>query len=65
MDQSRMGYGGRRGIKLGNIIGDPFALATISIALVCHFTMRLHVRLVCRLVLLTVFAARVDNIIHF
>lgn len=36
MDQSRMGYGGRGGIKLGNIIGDPFALATLSIALVSN-----------------------------
>ena len=25
----------RRGIQLGNILGDPFALATISISLVC------------------------------
>ncbi|KAL1873101.1 hypothetical protein VTK73DRAFT_1106 [Phialemonium thermophilum] len=33
MEQSRMQYGsGRRGVSIGNIIGDPFALATISIA---------------------------------
>jgi len=31
MENSRYG-GGRRGISLGNVIGDPFALATISIA---------------------------------
>ncbi|KAF4124426.1 hypothetical protein GMORB2_5092 [Geosmithia morbida] len=32
MNQSR-GYGGRRkGIQMGNILGDPFALATISIS---------------------------------
>ncbi|KAH7013639.1 high osmolarity signaling protein SHO1 [Ilyonectria destructans] len=33
MDNSRMMYGARRkGIQMGNILGDPFALATISIA---------------------------------
>ncbi|CAJ2504177.1 Uu.00g115710.m01.CDS01 [Anthostomella pinea] len=31
MEQSRAGYG-RKGISMGNIIGDPFALATVSIA---------------------------------
>ena len=33
MDNSRMGYGGRKRISLDNIIGDPFALATCSIAI--------------------------------
>ncbi|KAK0612484.1 high osmolarity signaling protein SHO1 [Bombardia bombarda] len=34
MENSRAQYGGRRGngIRVGNIIGDPFALATISIS---------------------------------
>ncbi|CAK7272830.1 Transmembrane osmosensor [Sporothrix epigloea] len=32
MDQSRRQYGRRNGISFGNIIGDPFALATISIS---------------------------------
>ncbi|CAK7203627.1 Transmembrane osmosensor [Sporothrix eucalyptigena] len=32
MEQSRVQYGRRNGINLGNIIGDPFALATISIS---------------------------------
>ncbi|KAK4157420.1 hypothetical protein C8A00DRAFT_40257 [Chaetomidium leptoderma] len=33
MEYSRAQYGGgRKGVSLGNIIGDPFALATISIA---------------------------------
>ncbi|KAI1432480.1 hypothetical protein GGR50DRAFT_688909 [Xylaria sp. CBS 124048] len=31
MEQSRAGYGRRR-VSMGNVIGDPFALATISIA---------------------------------
>ncbi|KAI1182465.1 hypothetical protein F5B17DRAFT_435588 [Nemania serpens] len=31
MDQSRAGYGRKR-ISMGNVLGDPFALATISIA---------------------------------
>ena len=35
MQHSRVQYGSRKGISMGNIIGDPFALATISIALVC------------------------------
>lgn len=34
MEQSRVQYGRRNGISLGNIIGDPFALATISISAV-------------------------------
>ena len=38
MENSRYGGynngGGRKGISLGNIIGDPFALATISISAV-------------------------------
>lgn len=33
MENSRQQYG-RRGINMGNIIGDPFALATISISAV-------------------------------
>ena len=41
-----MGYGGRRGIKLGNIIGDPFALATISIALVCDTILCFYIHIV-------------------
>lgn len=65
MDQSRMGYGGRRGIKLGNIIGDPFALATISIALVCGIILRFLSVSSFIFVPLTEFAARVDNIVHF
>ncbi|TDZ20173.1 High osmolarity signaling protein SHO1 [Colletotrichum sidae] len=32
MEQSRVQYG-RKGINLGNIIGDPFALATVSISM--------------------------------
>ncbi|CAK7236214.1 Transmembrane osmosensor [Sporothrix curviconia] len=32
MEQSRAQYGRRHGISIGNIIGDPFALATISIS---------------------------------
>ncbi|KAL1894866.1 Transmembrane osmosensor [Sporothrix stenoceras] len=32
MEHSRAQYGRRNGISLGNIIGDPFALATISIS---------------------------------
>ncbi|KAI1842577.1 hypothetical protein JX265_012569 [Neoarthrinium moseri] len=32
MEHSRASYGGRRGMSMGNIIGDPFALATTSIA---------------------------------
>lgn len=28
-------YARRRRFNMGNIVGDPFALATISIALVC------------------------------
>lgn len=32
METSRAQYGGRRGISMGNIIGDPFALATLSIS---------------------------------
>jgi hypothetical protein len=35
MENSRVQYGsGRKRVSLGNIIGDPFALATISIAAV-------------------------------
>lgn len=34
MDQSSRMYGRRKGIQMANILGDPFALATISIALV-------------------------------
>jgi len=34
MEQSRVQYGSRKGINMSNIIGDPFALATISIAAV-------------------------------
>ena len=34
MDHSRGQYGRRNGISIGNIIGDPFALATISISAV-------------------------------
>jgi SHO1 osmosensor len=34
MDHSRASYGRRKGIQMGNILGDPFALATISIAIV-------------------------------
>ncbi|VUC30377.1 unnamed protein product [Clonostachys rosea] len=33
MDHSRASYGRRKGIQMGNILGDPFALATISIAI--------------------------------
>ncbi|ERS96928.1 SHO1 osmosensor [Sporothrix schenckii 1099-18] len=32
MEQSRVQYGRRNGFNFGNIIGDPFALATISIS---------------------------------
>ncbi|KAH7376976.1 osmosensor protein [Plectosphaerella cucumerina] len=32
MEHSRAHYGGRRGIQVGNVLGDPFALATLSIA---------------------------------
>ncbi|EPE08421.1 osmosensor protein [Ophiostoma piceae UAMH 11346] len=32
MEHSRAQYGRRKGISIGNIIGDPFALATISIS---------------------------------
>ncbi|EJT70956.1 osmosensor protein [Gaeumannomyces tritici R3-111a-1] len=32
MENSRQYGGGRRGMSLGNVIGDPFALATLSIA---------------------------------
>lgn len=34
MDNARPGHGGGRRFSLGYIIGDPFALATISIAIV-------------------------------
>jgi len=34
MEHSRVQYSSRKGISMGNIIGDPFALATISISLV-------------------------------
>jgi SHO1 osmosensor len=34
MEHSRVQYGSRKGISMGNIIGDPFALATISISVV-------------------------------
>ncbi len=34
MEHSRGQYGSRKGISIGNIIGDPFALATISISAV-------------------------------
>lgn len=37
MDSSMRGRsGGMSGMRMENIIGDPFALATISIALVSH-----------------------------
>ena len=38
MEHSRYGgsSGGRRGMSMGNIIGDPFALATISISAVSY-----------------------------
>lgn len=35
MENSRGSYG-RKGINMGNIIGDPFALATISIGAVSN-----------------------------
>lgn len=39
MENSRVQYGSsRKRINLGNIIGDPFALATISIAAVSAHT---------------------------
>ena len=43
MEQSRAGYGRKR-MSMGNVIGDPFALATISIAAVSFpLTLVVHV----------------------
>ena len=39
MENSRVQYGSsRKRVSLGNIIGDPFALATISISAVCFYS---------------------------
>ncbi|KAH8908125.1 hypothetical protein BR93DRAFT_927161 [Coniochaeta sp. PMI_546] len=44
MENSRVQYGsGRKRVSIGNIIGDPFALATISIAAVCTSQQSSHV----------------------
>ena len=41
MENSRVQYGRKR-MSLGNVLGDPFALATISIAVVSDMPILFH-----------------------
>jgi SHO1 osmosensor len=42
MDSKGRRTGGMKGMSMENILGDPFALATISIAMVCRILANLQ-----------------------